>query len=152
MFCSMHNEYAALGGMHQINHSGNALAGQPSPKVLFSFKSFLKVAHFEASVWGTTFGWLGWAGLGWPCRLKKHVFLLKVFWKVAHFEASMWGTPFGWLGLAGLAWPGLFSLEEDKQQEDEEKEQEGKETSRRRRSRPKLYTQTPDQPPPRPLC
>ena len=38
----------------------------PSPKVCFSFRSLLKIVHFEASVWGGPFGCLGWPGLAWP--------------------------------------------------------------------------------------
>ena len=52
--------------------SGDTLAGQPSQKVFFSFKSLLKLAHFEASVWGVPSGWLA-------SHLRECFFLLKVF-------------------------------------------------------------------------
>ena len=99
---------------------------------------------------GTPFGWLGWAGLGWPCRLKKHVFSFKSLLKYCSFWSFRGGDPFR---LAGLGWSGLawcVQLGRGQGTDKEKEEEEEKETSRRR-SRPKLYTQTPDQPPQRPL-
>ena len=65
------------------------MTGRPSQKVHFPLKFLLKRAHFGASVWGVSSGWL--AG-----RLEKFIFLSKFLLLRPHFEASVWGGSSKW--------------------------------------------------------